>query len=580
MDGHIELRLLGATELTDGRRALLVPAPRLRTLLALLAVRGGAGATVDVLTRELGRRPDPTAGRTVRAYLYKLRRQLDAVGWAERLVTTATGYTVRLDRDDLDVARFTRLAEDGLRRLRLGEVEPARQDLAAAVRLWRGQPFADLVPGPGLAVHAQRLHETYVQVELGRVDAELLCGRHHEALPELDRLVAAQPTHEGLATRRIVSLHRAGRRDAALAEYHRIRAVLDEQLGLAPSARLRRLAERIAAPDGSLDWQLLRVDHRPDGDQGCVLARRVPGRTTALSGRTQEVSTVVDALGAPAPVVALHGPAGTGKTALALEAARRVADRFPHGQLVVDLAGRPTEAVLRDLLTALEAPATGVDAAELAAAFRTWTADRRLLLVLDDAVDAAQVRLLLPGGAGSATLVTSVAPLRGLPGGTGFPVDPLAPADAVRALARLTGPAWSADRAAVARVAEHCDGLPRALAEAARLAQQRGLSAERLAALLADDGRRWRLLYAGVEPVGARVRATWAVLPEDGRATWRRLAARQPTLPADALDPADPVIGRLRAAGVLRELAPAPGGVRRFRLLDAARLHARAVPPN
>jgi hypothetical protein len=317
-------------------------------------------------------------------------------------------------------------------------------------------------------------------------------------LPLLDELVAGYPTHERFAERQVLALYRAGRRGEAIAAYLRCRRALATELGLEPGPVLRRLAELAREP----------VAAPPPVSAGL---RELPHRVSSFVGRIDELEQLTAALTAPgdtAPVCVVAGPAGVGKSALAVQAAHRLAESFPDGQLYADLHGAtagwaPAEpvAVLTRFLRALGLPERSIpaDLDEAAARWRSLVADRQLLIVLDNAQEAAQVRPLLPAGAGCAVLITSRRSLADIDIASHLEVRALPEPTALELLTRLGGHTRiAAAPEAAAELLRWLGGLPLAIRIAgARLAARPNWSLASLAARLGNERHRLRELRLG-----------------------------------------------------------------------------------
>jgi hypothetical protein len=305
---------------------------------------------------------------------------------------------------ELDLARFQDLADQGRELLAAGDAEEAGRLLGAALALWRGRALED-VQVAALAEQGARLEQRRLAAAEDRVQADLDAGRIDGLVAELEGLVAAEPLRERLTGLLMVALYRSGRQTDALAAFRVLRQRLVEQRGVEPGRPVQELQRRILAAEPDLD----------------PVPRQLPPDVASFTGREPELAQLDRALAAadrdgPVMISAIEGTGGIGKSALAVHAAHRLAGRFPDGQLYVDLHGAtgglqplaPLEVLGRFLRTlGAEPAAVAADPEEASAAFRSRVAGRRLLVVLDNAVDAAQVRPLLPAAAGCGVLVTS-----------------------------------------------------------------------------------------------------------------------------------------------------------------------------
>jgi DNA-binding SARP family transcriptional activator/tetratricopeptide (TPR) repeat protein len=514
--------LLGQVEIGQaGEAQAPVPQPRLRVLLGLLGVAGGRMVTTESLVAGMwGEEWSPEREKNLHALVYQLRRRLAGLepGGQARLVRAGAGYRLVLGPGELDTAMFWDLAGRGREAARTGDAARARELFATALGLWRGAALADAAPlSSRLAGEAARLEEARLAVLEERIAADLSLGRHGEVAGELAGLVAEFPLRERLAALLMTALYRCGRRGEALAVYDTARQVLAEQLGLDPGPELAGLQAKVLADDPALSAPApppVPGDATLGTAPPATVPRQLPAGTGFFAGREPELKQLDELLGQaglggggdgaeePAGAVvisAVAGMAGVGKTALAVHWARQVAGRFPDGQLYVNLRGYDAEGapVTADEVTGWFLAALGVppfripaDAQARCGLYRSVLAGRRVLIVLDNARDAAQVRPLLPGSPGCLVIVTSRSALAGLAAGEGarpLRLGTLGAEEAVRLLvARLGTERVAAEPQAVTELATQCGHLPLALAVmAARAAANPGLPLSVLAAQLA-----------------------------------------------------------------------------------------------
>jgi hypothetical protein len=373
-----------------------------------------------------------------------------------------------------------------------GEVARAVTCLRHALDLWRGSALAGLAGGQVIEAAAVRLNEQRLTATEQCLDLELRLGRHRQLVSEIGELVVANPLRERLVGQLMVALHRSGRQADALQVYRRLQAHLTDELGLEPGAELQRLQLAVLRDDLDVPSPPAATTE-PDAALRSVRApvpAELPPAVAAFTGRAGAL-TALDALlpggetgtAAPAVVAAVVGAAGTGKTALTVHWAHRVRDRFPDGQLYADLRGyapgppvRPLEVLARFLRALGEAPdRLPTDVEEAACRYRSLLAARRVLVVLDNAADAAQARPLLPGRPGCMALVTSrdrLDSLLALEGAHRVAVGPLPAAEARQLFVRRSGRAFDGlEPRAVDEIVTRCGRLPLALAVvAARVA--------------------------------------------------------------------------------------------------------------
>ena len=505
------LRLLGPVEIeTDDGRVLAPPRRRERCLLAILALEAGktvpAARLCDLLWDD---DPPAAARRAVSSHVARIRRLLaeaSSSGCVIDSTTDRSGYRLRLGTAVVDAHRFRELVDtatttdDLVRRERL---------LRSALALWHG-PALHNAAGEQLAHRlCANLDELRLQAAEGCVATGLELGRHDHLLPELALLVAENPLRERLTELSMLVLDRSGRPADALAAYHRLRTGLAESLGLDPGPELQRLHAAILRRGEPAATAPARPPRPAD-----VVPAQLPAELPTFVGREDTVRRL-DAIvaGATSPAVVITGTAGIGKTSLALHWAHRVRDWFPDGQLYVNLHGFDSRGPMVQSDDALRALLDGLGVApqripttleSRASLYRTMLAGRRMLILLDNAGDAEQVRLLLPGAPGCLVVVTSRDQLAGLAVADGaLPVllDVLSPAEAEELLARrISASRVRAEPRAVAGIISSCARLPLALAvTAARAAVRPGFRLADIAAELHDPDARWSAL-GGTDP--------------------------------------------------------------------------------
>ncbi|HZE38930.1 MAG TPA: BTAD domain-containing putative transcriptional regulator, partial [Stackebrandtia sp.] len=472
----IELRVLGTVEtVRDG--VVLAPGPaRRRAVLAILAVEAGKTVTVDQLVDRLWHeRPPQRARETLHSYISRIRKDLG--GGAAAITRRGGGYQLDVDADAVDMHRFARLAADA----RLAE--GARRRIALwreALGLWRGEPFGDLdVPWLGEIAHHLRQRRFLAAVELNEL--RLARGEHAELLPELMAAVAEHPLNERVAGQLMLALYRTGRAAEALGEYTRVRGRLVDDVGREPGEELKLLHRRMLNDDAELSL----AEGSTEAAEPRAAIDFAPMDVTGFVGREQqlaELDGLLDEMGGGAAVIsALSGGGGVGKSALAVRWAHsdRVRQAFGDGTLFVRMQGfsgqRPLEAhqALGQVLRQLGVPSERIphELEPALAEYRRRVADRRLLIILDDAVDAAQVRPLLASAPRCLVLVTSRNRLAGLAvreGARQIFVDRLGRNESLELLRHLLGDGVvGAEPEAVERLAELCARLPLALRIAA-----------------------------------------------------------------------------------------------------------------
>lgn len=489
------VKVLGPLEVIRDGVPITPSAPKLQRVFSLLAVSANHIVRTEQLIEELWEENPPTSVKTtLQTYVYQLRKllELDAaqrpsarVGREDGqpvLLTLSGGYMLAVDREALDSSHFERQATQGWTELDAGDPEAAFHTLDAALKLWRGSALADLNPGPVLQAEVLRLDEMRKNALEHRIDAALQLDRHQEVLGELTRLAARQLTHEGFQAKLMLALYRSGRRSEALGVYQRTRTALADELGLDPGAELQRIHRAVLAANGSLDADPARARRRPARREP---PRQLPPAGPGLVGVETELHTIVTAVTTPGrrgpAVVTVDGPPGSGKTALCVHAGHEVREAYPDGQFhasLADAAGQPVDpgAVLAGFLRAIGVPDHGIagSLAERSTQFRTWTAERRVLVVLDDVLEESQLAPLLPAGRECGVVVASRVQLAHPAVTTVVSLSPLDGADSVRVLMDLVGPErLKQDPEGTRTLAGRCDGLPLALHAAANRLRQR-----------------------------------------------------------------------------------------------------------
>ncbi|GAA2589296.1 MULTISPECIES: AfsR/SARP family transcriptional regulator [Streptomyces] len=593
-DGPAALRfgVLGPVRAWRGEETLATGSPQQRALLAALLLREGRTATAAELIDALwGEEPPSQALAAVRTYASRLRKVLDP----GVLASESGGYAVRgLAEGALDLARAQDLAAEAEKARSSGDLGHARDLLRRALALWDGEVLAG-VPGPYAQTQRVRLGEWRLQLLETRLDMDLEQGCHAESVSELTALTAAHPLRERLRELLMLALYRSGRQAEALAVYADTRRLLADELGVDPRPGLQELQQGILRADPHLA-----EPPAPAADTAPLPVRpaQLPATVPDFTGRAsfvRELSGVLSAASGGATtgrvmaVSALAGIGGVGKTTLAVHVAHRARAAFPDGQLYVDLQGagaRPAEpeTVLGSFLRALGTADSAVPDSleERAALYRSVLDGRRVLVLLDNARDAAQVRPLLPGTEGCAALVTARVRMVDLAGAHLVDLDVMSPEEALVLFTRIVGEERVAsERKAALDVVGACGFLPLAIRVAAsRLAARRTWTVSVLAAKLADERRRLDELQAGDLAVEATFELGYGQLEPAQARAFRllgladgpdiSLAAAAAVLDLPAQDTED-LLESLVDTSLLESAAPG-----RYRLHDLVRLYARA----
>ena len=548
----MRFRLLGPVEVRAGEDWRGIGAPKWRSVLAALLIHPGQIVSADTLIGELWRdEPPARAANLVSIYVLRLRRLMDDPD-GHLLVTRAPGYLLRVAGDDTDALLFEAMVRDGRRAFAAGDPEGAASRLTEALGLWYGRPLADVPPTPLVEAEAERLGELRLGADELRITAELALGGHDQAVAELRRLLADHPLREGLWLLLMRALDGAGRHAEALEAYGQARDAISGQLGVDPGAELRQLhADLLAkdtAPAGAVFVPGGTTPRRPPRSWGgcpppdpAGPARerptapasgpaQLPADIADFTGRDEQVKRLSDLLsgtgasGDPGAVriAVVAGAGGLGKTSLAVHAAHRVRRRFPDGQLYVDLLGATAAPLLpgdvlarflRDL--GVDGRDIPVDEDERAARYRTTLARRRMLVVLDNARDAAQVRPLLPGSASCAVLVTTRSRMPDLASTKLVDLNVLDDDEALKLFVKVVGEERAAaEPEATAELLDACAGLPLAIRIcAARLVTRSGWTIRAMAGRLTDEHRRLDEMRAGDLAVRASFEVSFTSLP-------------------------------------------------------------------
>ncbi|MEV6974506.1 BTAD domain-containing putative transcriptional regulator [Kitasatospora sp. NPDC093806] len=598
----------------DGVELSLGP-PQQQGLLLALLFRAGRQVSGPQLIDDLwGEEPPASAHGVIRTYVHRLRRILGP----DVLSSLGGGYLFVADRESLDTVRSEALLARARSLRAEGDHAEAAAVLRSALALWRGEPMSG-VPGPYVQRQRREWTERRLAVLEARLEAEIDGGRWAESVAELGALVEEHPLRERLSELLMLSLYRSGRQADALEEYRAADRRLRAELGVAPGPGLRDLHARILAADESLTAPAGRVvapavavpaasaaastaaPASPTGpvpvvglDPSSILKPdQLPAAVVDFTGRSAEAEALRAALREPAsvPVAAVAGMGGVGKTALAVHVAHGLADEFPDGRLYLDLHGadgRPTrpEEALAVFLRSFGVPGEAIpaDPAERAARYRSLLAGRRVLVLLDNARDAEQVRPLLPGSPGCAVLLTSRTRIGTLPNARFVELPVLRAEEAVTLLTRVVGSERVAGEGAAAReLVRLCGKLPLAVRIlAARLACRPGWTVARLVEQLGGDRYRLDALRSGDLTVESSFRFGFDQLDAEQARAFRLLAV--PEVPdlssaevAVVLDRPSAVAEGLAESLVDCSMLEASAHADRYRYHDLLRAFAQRV---
>ncbi|MBO3747387.1 tetratricopeptide repeat protein [Streptosporangiaceae bacterium NEAU-GS5] len=582
----MEFRLLGPVEAVCGGVVAALGGAKPRTLLAALLLEQGrivpSTRLIDILWPE---GPPDTARTALQTYIRALRTALARLADTETIITRTPGYLIQIPIGSLDLDVFTGL----LTRARQADSPAEVSDLLDdALALWRGPAMAGLADC-SLAGEAARLEQLRLTAIEERVTADLRLGRHGRLVPELAALVSRYPANERLRGQYMTALYRLGRQSEALAAYREGYAALTEKIGVDPGPELAALHQAILRGDPTL--------LAPPSEQPVCAAvpAQLPRAPTDFTGRATHISELAAALTQrpQAPVQLIAGRGGTGKSALAVQAAHQVAAEFPDGQLYAELRGMsddPADAgeVLGRFLKALGVRPQTIPAAtaERADLYRSLLAARRVLVLLDDAACEQQVRPLLPGGPGCAVLITARNRLGGLGGARRMDLDVLTPEEAFELLARTAGAGRvRAEQRDAHAIAELCGRLPLAICIAgARLATRTGRPLALLVERLADERRRLDELTISDLEVRSSVELSYRGLSQQSRRALGRLSfLAVPQFSSWTLawllevteDAAEDIIENLLDAHLVDFTQVDALGRPRYRLHELIRIHGR-----
>jgi DNA-binding SARP family transcriptional activator len=593
-------RLLGPLEVSH-EGELLSFSPHQRIVLSMLLVEPNRVVAVERLVDAVwDTSPPSTAKEQIRICVSSIRRKLLARGVPNTIVTRPPGYSINCTEENLDLLAFESLVSSGRADAARHRHAEAADAFRRALALWRGRPLAgvnsQLVESIGVGFAERRLAvtEEYAAAQL-RLGEGQEPARQHELISELTELVAANPFREQLRAQLMIALHRVGRRAEALEVYRTGRQLFVEKLGIEPGDELLRIEQAILRGDN--ETVLGPVPNHAAAPATTVVPRLLPADVGDFVGRTGLVAQTRHALSGQRAssrtirLVAVHGRPWLGKTSLVVHTAHLMSDEFPDGQLFVQLGGsrRPvgSSEVLRRFLGALGVmvPAIPDSLEERAEMYRNLMGDRRMLVVLDDAVNEKQVLSLLPGNTGCAVVVTSRVKLTDLLGATFVGVGPMCRSDSVALLTHvLRSDMALTESADLSQLAELCADEPLALRlAAARLAARPHWPVSRLVERMRNDHRRLEELSHGNLDLVTIIRQTYDRLNEQaqlllcrasllgtaGFASW--VCAPMLDLSEDA---ADDALTELVNAGLL-DVARETDGQIRFHLRGLLRTFAR-----
>ncbi|MFE5808783.1 BTAD domain-containing putative transcriptional regulator [Streptomyces sp. NPDC056491] len=525
--GLLRFSVLGPLTVHRDDRTLSLGPLKQRVVLATLLGSANSPVTVDALTDAVWQdEPPRTARKNLQVYISALRALLaDDDRDRPRLAHTGGGYVLRVAEDELDLLRFRSL----VRAAEGQEPRTAARLLRQALDLWQGPPLGDdLRQSPRLTEEAERLELHHLSAYESWAEAELELGGAAAVVEGLRDLVERHPLRERLRSAWMCALSGSGRQAEALAAYDDYRQLLARELGLDPGGAMAARYRMILAGDGRSGAG---GAARPPAavSSGAGSSTALPPDLVDFTGHGEELGALMDLLEADGAgrTVLLSGPAGAGKTALAVRAAHLLGDRFPDGRLCVSLRDadgrtRPLPTVLAEL-----GERTGRIGLSGPEAWREWLAEHRVLVILDDVPDERAVRPLLPCGGRGRMLLTARGQLGGLAPVHRVCVPPLGTAESMQLLAGLVGRSRvRADREAALRIVRACGGSPLAVrVSGMRLAVLRHVPLREFADRLTDPAGALDELASGDVSVRQWLAHGWEALPEEWGRDTGRLAA-------------------------------------------------------
>ncbi|MFG2426463.1 BTAD domain-containing putative transcriptional regulator [Streptomyces sp. NPDC048590] len=522
--GTVYFSLLGPLTAESGGVQLPLGPRKQRLVLATLLTRPNSPVPVEVLTDVVWPEGPPrTARKNLQVYMSAARALFAPGDGGDRLVHGCGGYRLRVEEGELDTLRFRTLTRAGRAAGERGDLRTAARLLREALDLWGERPpLHDLRDSAGVAEEAERLESRCLTVYEDWAEAEIETGRAGVAVDGLRDLVERHPFRERLRAAWMNSLHQTGRQAEALAVYDDYRQLLARELGLEPSPAMAALYKAV-------------LGRRPASGsvapRGAASGASLPADSRYFTGREDELARVLEVSADPeGATLIVSGPAGVGKSAVAVRAAHLLADRFPDGRVHVrarrdDGTARTAADMLDELGRVCGVPGRGrPDATEAENTWQDWLSERRVLIVLDDVADEGPVRGLLPRSGRSSVLLTARGQLAGLAGVHRVALGAPEEDEALELLEKLIGPGRAlSDPASALRIVRACGSLPLAVVVSGmRLTVLRHLPLSEYAERLEDSPCALDELVAGDVSVRARLAAGWRDLsPEDRRALTR-----------------------------------------------------------
>lgn len=598
----MRVRVLGPVEVSDGQGWSPVAAARCRAVLGSLVAHGPHSVPVESIVEDVwGDAPPRSAVAQTYGYVHRLRQMLgDRDGAALR--RSDAGYLLVEQHAGVDARHFEAAVTDGLRTFEDGRFEQSVEVFEQALGWWRGDPFGGAPSGDTAVELTHRLTNLRTTAVEHGFQARINLGRHRAVVEEIEAQIAESPFREPLWRQLLVALYRSGRAAEALQQYDRLRRTFTEELGTDPSPATRTIHQQILdetlpmTETSSRTSATVSVGAEPAPAEASRPVRQLPPEVPDFCGRTGETEAAIravtshDRTGSPV-VLVLHGAPGAGKSSLALHVARLVQDEYPDAQFHLGLAGttsnpRGPDELLAAMLRALggfgHPLPTSLD--DCAALLRSQLAERRALVVLDDAASAEQVIPLLPPNGRSAVIVTSRGMLADLPGARHLHVDVLAADDAEALLARIVGDERVTREPSEAQaIVRLCGLLPLPIRIAgAKLLSRPAWPLSRLRERLQDESRRLSELSIGGLDLRASLDLSLRSLSADAALAFALFGLLGPgDLPGWVVgalmdtDAWEPVAEELLDAALLQQVRLDDIGQPRYQMHDLLRIYAR-----
>jgi DNA-binding SARP family transcriptional activator len=595
----MEFRILGpiCADAGTGQGPASIRQPLLQSALAVLLLRANMTCSQSWLIDALwGSEPPTEPAAALRVCISRLRRDLGSC--AGRLETVGPaggrspshrlqrGYRIVVRPGELDSDEFTDLAAQGKAELDVGNTGAAASVLRQALSLWGDPPMPNLPGTPTVAAAAAELRARRSSAIDDLIEARLAAAEYEQVLGELRAAVIADPGRERTCVQLMRAYRALGMRKEALDVYRRARQAMLTELGAEPGTELALLHRNILADEMAADGPSAQLTRLGPMAPPRLPAWQVPAPPSDFTGRACELADIVGGLtGMSVPVMVVTGGPGTGKSVMAAAVALELRDAFPDGELYAELGGvehpRDPQQVLADILTSLGIPPMSLPlpGPGRSALYRSLLADRKILVVADDAATARQVYAIMPAARGAAVLVTSRGRLGGLAGARVVELGGLATDDALALLGSTSGAhRVGAEPLAAAAVVRACSGLPLALRLAGTIAARPGMTIGRVARDLTGEHLLDALVTDQMSVSGA-ISSSYYAVSEPAQAALSLAAALLPgDAPAWALDGGPPygpdaIAGQLTAAGLMSPVQAAADGTR-YRIHPLVRVYA------